>query len=172
MNELTCDVCMDLLPLVRDGIASPDSEEAVRRHLAHCEQCRALYGGGTPPPAPDAAAAWQTMRRQLRLFSAMLLMFGLVFGLSLSGSGELFYNVVLMPVLGAVGYGLFRWKALYRVPALLAGTLLVMAWLGLAWQGEDMGLAALLLWSGIYGLFALLGTLIAGLFHFALKKEK
>lgn len=29
MNKITCDMCMDLMPLVKDGIASADSREAV-----------------------------------------------------------------------------------------------------------------------------------------------
>ena len=32
MNEISCDVCMDLIPLVQDGIASEDSREAVEQH--------------------------------------------------------------------------------------------------------------------------------------------
>ena len=32
MNEINCNVCMDLIPLVQDGIASEDSRKAVE----HC----------------------------------------------------------------------------------------------------------------------------------------
>ena len=41
--NLTCDIAQDLLPLYKDGIASPDSANAVRAHLRECKNCRDLY---------------------------------------------------------------------------------------------------------------------------------
>lgn len=49
MNKITCDMCMDLMPLVKDGIASADSREAVEAHLEACAVCRSLYHGQAPP---------------------------------------------------------------------------------------------------------------------------
>ena len=43
MNKISCDICKDLLPLVKDGIASEDSVQAVKEHLKECETCRNLY---------------------------------------------------------------------------------------------------------------------------------
>ena len=170
MNEISCEICMDLIPLVRDGIASPDSEEAVRHHLCHCESCSAFFDGVTPPPS-DSGKIYRGLRHQLRLAGGMLLMFGLFIGLSLGGNQMLFYNILLMPAMGAVGYCLFRWKALCRVPLLIAALHLVMNVLGLALEPQAMPLQVLLMWSGIYASFALIGVVIAGLLHFALRKE-
>ena len=36
--KITCDMCLDLMPLVLDGLASEDSEKAVREHIAGCER--------------------------------------------------------------------------------------------------------------------------------------
>ena len=33
MNKITCDMCIDLMPLVQDGVASEDSRNAVLQHL-------------------------------------------------------------------------------------------------------------------------------------------
>lgn len=33
MNKISCDICMDLIPLVKDGIASEDSGNAVKNIL-------------------------------------------------------------------------------------------------------------------------------------------
>ena len=170
MIEITCDMCMDLAPLVRDGVASADSEAAVRSHLEHCPACRAALAGELPPPS-DSRRAWHKLLRHVRLMALLLLLFGLCFGLSLSGSGELFYNVWLMPLLGAVGYGLFRWKALWGVPLLVTLTYFVMNPLGLVWGGEILPFSAQLIWSFYYSLFTVVGTVIAGLVHFALRKE-
>ena len=168
--KISCEICMDLIPLVRDGIASPDSEAAVREHIAHCDRCRSLCDGD-PIPAPDPKKGLVKLRNRLRLLGTMVLMFGLVLGLSLSGSGDLFYNVLLMPAIGIVGYGLFRWKAVVEIPVLLFVTHFVMNMLGMVWQNEILNFASLILWSAIYAGLALVGTLIAGLLHYAFRKE-
>ncbi len=170
MTEISCDMCMDLMPLVRDGIASPDSEEAVRNHLAHCEDCRTLYSGEAPAPS-DFKKVYHRIHRKIQIISAMILMFGLFFGLSLSGSGDIFYNVLLMPAIGAMGYYLFRWKALYSIPTLLFVTHFLLNSLGMAWQSEHLGFDSLVLWSALYAVFAVIGIVIAGLLHFAFRKE-
>lgn len=168
MIKISCEICMDLIPLVRDGIASPESTEAVREHLSHCAQCRALYDG---EPIPDPKPGLRTLRRQLRLLAAMVIMFGMFLGLSLSGDGALFYNVLLMPAIGAVGYWLFRWKAIWQLPVLLFVTHTALNSLGLIWQNEHLDFISLLMWSAIFSGFSALGTVIAGLMHFALRKE-
>lgn len=40
--NLTCNTFMDLYPLYYDGLASPDTRNAVRQHLAACPDCRAF----------------------------------------------------------------------------------------------------------------------------------
>ena len=82
MNEITCDICKDLIPLVKDGIASEDSAKAVARHIKTCDECRAVYGGELPPVI-DTTKAFQKFKRKIHLFFAMLMMFGIFFGLSL-----------------------------------------------------------------------------------------
>ena len=49
MKEITCDICMDLMPLVQDGIASEDSRNAVEEHVKRCEQCAVHYKFNTVP---------------------------------------------------------------------------------------------------------------------------
>ncbi|MBP1581394.1 MAG: zf-HC2 domain-containing protein [Oscillospiraceae bacterium] len=170
MIKISCEMCMDLIPLVRDGIASPDSCQAVRQHIETCPQCRELFDG-TVPPAADNQQALEQLRRKAQLFSAMLLMFGILFGLGLTSSSGLFYNIIIMPLIGAVGYFIFHWKALYLVPGLLLGTHLLTNALGLIRGVEHLDLPSLLLWNVLYCIFALIGTIIAGLLHFALRKE-
>ena len=55
-EKISCGICRDLLPLVLDGVAAPESEAAVRAHLAACPECRAVWQaecGDAPSPAPD-----------------------------------------------------------------------------------------------------------------------
>lgn len=170
MNEISCDLCMDLIPLVKDGVASEDSRAAVERHIASCDACAALYNGETPPQV-DVKKSFEKFRRSVQLSSAMLMMFGIFFGLSLTASSELFYNTLIMPIIGALGYYIFRWKALYSVPILLLITHFVTNLIGVVRGVEHLDVYSLVMWTFLYSIFSTLGTIVAWLLHFALKKE-
>ena len=43
MDKISCDICMDLIPLVKDGIASEDSCDAVKKHISKCEKCKVEF---------------------------------------------------------------------------------------------------------------------------------
>ena len=171
MNEITCDLCMDLMPLVKDGVASEDSASAVRNHLASCESCRALFDGDVPPPV-DTARSFEKFYRRLQLFSAMVMMFGIFFGLSLTAGSGIFYNTVIMPSIGALGYAIFRKRALYIVPVVLFVTHFLTNLLGLMRGVEHLDFYSLLMWTFLYSIFALLGVVVAWLLHFAFRKER
>ena len=171
MNEITCDLCMDLMPLVKDGVASEDSVSAVRNHLASCESCRALFDGDVPPSV-DTAKSFEKFYRRLQLFSTMLMMFGIFFGLSLTAGSGIFYNTVIMPIIGALGYVIFRKRAMYIVPVVLFVTHLLTNLLGLMRGVEHLDFYSLLMWTFLYSIFALLGVVVAWLLHFAFRKER
>ena len=40
---LKCEVIEDLLPLVKDGVASQESERLVMEHIQTCDNCRKEY---------------------------------------------------------------------------------------------------------------------------------
>lgn len=170
MNEISCEMCMDLIPLVKDGIASGDSRAAVESHCADCAACRALYDGETPPKA-DAEKAFARLLRQMRPFGVAVMMFGVLFGLGLTNGADVFYNCLLMPVIGALGYVIFRQKALFGVPLLLFVTHGLTNLFGMIRGAERLDLYGLLMWTGLYSVFALVGVVIAWLLHFALGKR-
>ncbi|MBP3579504.1 MAG: zf-HC2 domain-containing protein [Lachnospiraceae bacterium] len=175
MNNISCDICKDLLPLVKDGIASEDSVRAVKEHLKECEICRDLYENEITEineETPDLEQELGKLKRHIQIFSAMLLMFGVFFGLSLTASEEMFYNSLIMPVIGALGYVIFQWKAVYQIPLLLLVMQSLINFLGLARGMEYMPFVAILMWVGIYTIFVEIGILVAGLLHFAFRKER
>lgn len=55
MYEISCEICMDLLPLVRDGAASEDSAAAVKHHIETCDRCRKLFSEAPMQEKPDRA---------------------------------------------------------------------------------------------------------------------
>ena len=86
-HNITCQICLDLIPLVRDGVASEESCEAVRAHIASCPQCAAVYEDPIFNTA-DHRALLNRLVRKTQMFCAMLMMFGMFFGLTLTaGSG-------------------------------------------------------------------------------------
>lgn len=171
MNEITCDICMDLIPLVKDGVASEDSKRAVEEHIASCEVCCVLYDGASLPPV-DPEKSFRKLHRRLQLSSAMLMMFGIFFGLSLTAGSGLFYNSLIMPVIGALGYFIFRGKALYIVPLLMLVTHCATNLFGMLRGVEHLDIYSVFMWTFFYSVFAILGTVAAWLLHFAFRKER
>lgn len=79
-EKISCGICRDLLPLVLDGVAAPESEAAVRAHLDTCPACRAVWQaecGDVPAPAPDTlpddAKILRRLRRRVRIWLALAL---------------------------------------------------------------------------------------------------
>ena len=171
MNKISCDMCMDLMPLVQDGVASADSIAAVEQHIENCPACKALFEGQIPIPS-DSHRLIKKIQKQLHIFWGMVLMFGVFFGLSLTASNELFLNCLIMPIIGCIGYYLFRWKALYAAPCLLFVTHFVTNTFGLIRGAEHLDIVSLLMWTGLYSVFAIIGSIIAGLIHFAFRREE
>jgi len=120
--------------------------------------------------SPDLERELGKLQKRLQIFSAMLLMFGVFFGLSLTASQEMFYNSLIMPVIGTLGYVLFRWKAVYQVPLLLLVIHLFTNGFGMLRGMEVMPVMGVVMWVGIYTIFVEAGVLVAGLLHFAFKK--
>lgn len=168
MNKISCDMCIDLMPLVQDGVASEDSRNAVLQHLQECPDCRALYEGEIPTPS-NTKEILGKVKRRAQLFSAMVMMFGIFYGLMLTAGNGIFMNVIIMPIIGGIGYYLFRWKALFIIPPLLLVTHFITNALGLG--GEGLMPIEVVLWTAIYCCVTLVGFLIAALLHFAFKKE-
>lgn len=71
-QALPCGVVQDLMPLVRDGVASPESEAMVRAHLDECEDCRTLWEalstqGPAPAAQPDDSAVLHKVKARVSL---------------------------------------------------------------------------------------------------------
>lgn len=166
---ISCDVCRDLIPLVRDEVASEDSVALVREHVAHCPACLAELGEAAAP-VPSDGAALQKVRRAISLRVWALVALGVALGLSLRLDESFLYNLFFMPAVGALLY-LFGGKKWYFGPCVIAaaGGFCRLAVFLLTGEGgvglPEAGLCAL---AGLAcGLLALLGGGIAALFRYA-----
>ena len=60
-TEIPCAVCRDLIPLVQDGVASPESEALVKAHLQTCPECRTLWQAGGGQALINNALLWAVL---------------------------------------------------------------------------------------------------------------
>lgn len=187
MTKITCDICMDLMPLVRDGVASEDSENAVMNHISDCEDCKKTYyemyinnksitednknSQIINPQSINIDKAAKKVEKKINKYLGMIIMFGIFFGFSLTASEEMFLNSFIMPIIGAFGYYLFQWKAAYTVLCIIVIINFIINGIGFLRGVEHLDISSMVMWGAIYSLFAIIGTIIAGLLHFGLRKE-
>lgn len=174
MNKIECEICMDLIPLVKDGIASEESYKAVEAHVKECKTCRKLYGENQEATqiTTDENHAWKQIQKKWTGFFFALLCVGIVFGVSLTNQAEMFYNSLIMPIAGGCGYLIFQKRAVYKVPILLLILYAAMNVFQSLRGVESLDFYSMLMWVAIYSIFAILGVGIAGLFHYARQTKK
>lgn len=100
MNEISCDMCLDLMPLVKDGVVSPDSMEAVQQHIAGCDSCREIYEEEKIPQTDVERVLSDAMRRVKKISAAVVVLLVLA-GICLcerilQGSSVVFLVMVLL----------------------------------------------------------------------------
>ena len=105
--KIPCAVCRDLMPLVQDGVASPESEALVKAHLAACPACRALRQGANAPavpelPAPDDGKILQKLRRRYSTHLLLLAFVGIAAGVALGYTGSANWVILLLPLVWGV----------------------------------------------------------------------
>lgn len=105
--KIPCAVCRDLMPLVQDGVASPDSEALVQPHMAVCPACRALWQGTDDPampelPAPDDGKILQKLRRRYSTHLLLLAFVGIAAGVALGYTGSANWVILFLPCVWAV----------------------------------------------------------------------
>lgn len=177
MNKISCDVCMDLLPLVKDDVASEDSKVLVQNHIKECKNCQDILKSFEEIPKMNEEKIINKIKKQLFTIAIIIISLGGLVGLALSESMGMFYNILIMPTIGAIGYFTLKRKA-YLVPL----TLLVFSyiWLLVKYIAEGMfietpmfyGLTIPLYWGMIYSGLCVLGILIGFLLDIAFRKEK
>ncbi len=74
MDNIRCEICRDLLPLVLDGVASDHSRQAVEQHTTVCPHCRALLAGAAIPAADSGRLLKKLRQKWFRLTALALLL--------------------------------------------------------------------------------------------------
>lgn len=177
MNKISCDICLDLIPLVKDDIASEDSKEVVNEHIKECDICKSLYEEMSIQRIEmNDRRVVSKIRNRLYFAAISTIFLGAILGLALTEGMGMFYNVLIMPVIGGIGYFALSKKS-YYVPLTLFGFSYI--WLLVKYIFEGMfstnfhvsGLLLPAYWSLIYSGLSILGIIIAFLLKIAFKKE-
>lgn len=183
--QITCDMCDDLLPLVFDHIASEDSCVAVQEHLKQCERCTHKYEGvvdttersGTEVPVNDKKVIAK-IRKQFFTMGITILLAGLLMGILIVDSNWVFYNFLIMPLIGGLGYLLLR-KYWYWSTIGVVIITYVVNWLkayqsigGNPQYGLLYSLKIPIFYTVMFGILSLVGVAIGALLVYGLKKEE
>ncbi len=172
MNNISCDVCLDLIPLVKDGAASKDSITLVEDHIKSCEKCKSCYTC-QPEYTINDKKNIKSIKKTIYFFSIVILIAGCLLGSALSNSINVFYNFMIMPSLGVLSYIILNKKSFIFPPCIF--------FLSYIWNMaesiisyKDFNLSYLtspLFYSIIYLVLSALGIIIAMLLKFAFRKE-
>ncbi len=163
MNKLNCDICLDLMPLVIDGVASKQSEQAVVEHTQNCESCKQIFET-YEKPKPNDTKILKKIKSRLYIIALVLITLGILFGSSLMISMGQYYNILIMPAIGALSYFALKSKLYVAALAVFAVSFVRNY---IYWNQIQAGF----LYAFIYCGLMLLGVLIAFLFEFGLRKE-
>ncbi|SCG99364.1 MULTISPECIES: zf-HC2 domain-containing protein [unclassified Romboutsia] len=178
MNKISCDICMDLIPLVKDKVASEDSQNAVIKHIDKCSQCRSLFNEtNTKNHNIDDKKIISKIKKQLILVSVILVILGSFIGIAITESENMFYNILIMPTIGALSYFALRKKSYITLVTMFAFTYvynLIKYIIGGIFDKSQLlsYITAPILWAIIYTGLCAIGILIGFLLYIALKKEK
>lgn len=182
---VTCDIIRDLMPLAADGVASEDSEAALRRHIQHCEECRRLFeefGGPNTEKsevAPNDRKIMAYIRRQAVFLIGFVAVLVAAIGIMMIETSLTFQNLLIMPIVGVLSYCCFKKKGFFisGVVFLLTTARGLVQWQTLSLyfnesETYDYTLSNAIVYGVILGVLALVGATIAALLDFAFSKSE
>lgn len=93
MNEITCSVIKDLLPLYADGVVSEDTRRIVAEHLENCSDCRKIYENMTSQVAIpiESAKPLKNFKQSWRKKKIVIALTSVIITLTIVFSGYLVY---------------------------------------------------------------------------------
>ncbi len=175
--NISCDVCLDLIPLVRDKVASEDSNGLVYEHIDKCDSCKAEFAyTDNNQDIIDDKKIIHSIRKSLFLTALIFIACGALLGVYLSNSMNMFYNFLIMPIVGGSGYLILKkkwvWTPLWIFILSYVWLFIQNAFEGMLSSGFTVETLYIpLFYSGIYAGLTILGVVIVALLKYAFRKE-
>ena len=183
MNKISCDICMDLIPLVKDNVASEDSYNTVMTHIHECGKCSKLFSQSysknkniIEDEEMNDKKVISKIKNQLILAALILVVVGSFIGVTITESEFMFYNILIMPAIGILTYFALRKKSYIIILAMFIFTYVYHF---IKYAIEDIFdrsdivsfIMAPAMWASIYSGLCAIGVLIAFLLYITFRKE-
>lgn len=178
MSKISCDTCLDLMPLVEDGIASKDSCLLVDEHIKTCESCKKLFmSADSSERQMNDKIIVGKIKKQLSYLILVVILIGAVLGMMITNSMNMFYNALIMPLIGGLEFYVLRKNTAWLTGGLFLFTSI---WQFLQFyivDGVPTGSSVLdlavgsLFYSVIYTFFSIIGIVIAMLLEYAFRRD-
>ncbi len=173
--NLPCEIILDLIPLVKDKVASRDSVSAVKEHISYCESCRCEFESfpSIPNTTIDDKKVITKIKKSLLRLGILILCTGSLMGIFMTNSMNVFYNILIMPTVGILGYVFLKRRWVYVPLSILFFSYMWILLSSCLDNGFDKSaLIYSIPYAIIYMLLTAVGTVIAALLKFAFGKEK
>lgn len=174
--KLPCDVILDLIPLVKDDVASEESTNIVKEHTKMCHSCKNEFEGFECINLENQSIKDEkillNIKRSIFISQVAVLIIGAIIGIGLTNTMGMFYNFIIMPAIGGLAFitlkkyhivlaGIFILTYIWQVMVLIIETR------AFSWWILQAGIIHSLIYTGL----VLLGIIIAKLINYALGKE-
>jgi len=174
--KISCDVILDLIPLVKDGVASEGSSLIVNEHIKKCETCQAefeeSYKIELKQPSIKDEKIISAIKRSIFISQIIILILGGIVGIIITDTVGTFYNLIIMPIIGALSFLVLKRKWYWASFAIFIITYLWQTTMFIISDGFSLlTLSSGLYFSVIYTILIGLGVIIAKLLKFTFKKE-
>lgn len=174
-QNISCDIYQDLIPLVLDNVASEDSIRLVTTHVECCKECEIIYNSAKSPNVnlQDDVKIIKSIKKKIYFSGIALLVIGTMIGVYLSNSMGMFYNIILMPMIGAIAYYVLgkRW---YIVSVGVFITSYIWLFVGFVIEYRKLAIEIFyypIYLTAIYTALTVVGVFVSKLLYFAFKKE-
>ena len=110
--NVPCDIILDLIPLVKDNVASEGSINLVSEHLESCENCKLEFENYSLPiqKEVDDKRVLFSIKKKLFLITSALLFLGTFIGMVLNKSTSPNFMPIIIIVLSIVIVGILIFK--------------------------------------------------------------
>mgnify|MGYP000954765724 CR=1 FL=1 len=175
--KLSCNVIQDLIPLVKDQVASEETTKLVLDHIKDCPICKREFGEEQNKIAREKIKEdkkiIQGIKRSIYVSKVVILIIGALIGSVLTNTMGMFYNFLIMPTLGVISYFVFKKRAYLMILMVFALSYAYITISSIVIDGFYWGFFyGSLFYSLIYSILVFIGIIISLLLTIAFRKDR
>lgn len=174
--NLPCNVILDLIPLVKDNVASEETNKLVKNHIQSCENCKEILNSFSLENQKEKEINDKKIIKKIKKHSFIIGTSLLILGVTISSlftfSFLVFYNFYIIPIIGIICYSFFKNKSIYFSYGLLVISyvmILIQSLIDIEKFSYEIFIVPIP-YCLIYIILFFAGVLISLLIHYAFKK--